>query len=291
MDLNGDGSLDMLSGSYAESSQHRVGYFQVLWGLEGGGFRAPEVLFGSDGQPLVMGDSKASTATRVASRVFAADLDGDGDLDLMSGNLAGSFYYFEGQGEGGFAPASKQLLDANSAPLAVGGKSDPFLVDWDADGDLDLFSGSARGGVWASKNIGTAQQPKFTSMQLFYAPSPDESFLAIGEAQVDGPQRTTRVWVADINEDGALDLLLGDHTEQRFLRAGVDRETAIGRLAQLDMARERGTDEAVRRVLGNQGSDGELLAELNVLRAEIRAKRSEVIREESVGFVWVIYQR
>lgn len=32
--------------------------------------------------------------------------------------------------------------------MAVNAHGDPFLVDWDADGDLDLLSGSAQSGAF-----------------------------------------------------------------------------------------------------------------------------------------------
>ncbi|NJN14803.1 MAG: hypothetical protein HC813_04155 [Planctomycetes bacterium] len=36
MDLNGDGNIDILSGSYSRQDRDMAGLFQVLWGREDG---------------------------------------------------------------------------------------------------------------------------------------------------------------------------------------------------------------------------------------------------------------
>ena len=39
--------------------------------------------------------------------------------------------------------------------------SDPFVIDWDGDGDLDLLSGSSNGGVyWAENRAGKDKVPE-----------------------------------------------------------------------------------------------------------------------------------
>ena len=48
MDLNGDGNIDILSGSYSRHDRDMAGLFQVLWGTGDGGFKKPAVLAGTD---------------------------------------------------------------------------------------------------------------------------------------------------------------------------------------------------------------------------------------------------
>ena len=63
MDLNGDGRLDILSGSYSRHDKDMAGLFQVLWGDANGSFRAAEVLTGTDGEPLIIHAAKSDRST------------------------------------------------------------------------------------------------------------------------------------------------------------------------------------------------------------------------------------
>src|SRR5437763_13455782 len=131
-----------------------AGLFQVLYGQVAGTFRTAEVLKGSDGQPLIIPTQGREQLTeKICTRPFAADWDGDGHLDLVVGNFAGTFYWFKGQGKGKFLPKPELIKSADGTPLRIkGAHSDPFVVDWDGDGALDIISGSSEGGVWLAEN-------------------------------------------------------------------------------------------------------------------------------------------
>lgn len=291
MDLDQDGHLDILSGSYARLKGGRAGLFQVHWGIGEGMYSAPEALCSSDDLPLIVGTPEDSTDVRVATRVFAVDLDSDGVLDLVSGNLRGTFYMFRGLDEGVFDPRSIQLTDGGGTPLAVHGKSDPFLVDWDSDGDLDLISGSARGGVFAFQNNGSPSTPLFAKSVVLLEPRAESGSFAFGEEGIKGPQWTTRVWVDDFNDDGKLDLLVGDSVRLQFVREGLDELSALRKLAALESESDEESLYAARKVIGNLGTEAELLAELRGMRNRIRQKRAKFLREENTGYVWLILQR
>ena len=107
MDLDGDGKLDILSGSYSRQSQPMAGLFQVLWGKSNNKFKSAAVLTGTDNKPLIIpieGDQYQTE--NICTRPVAVDWDGDEDLDLVVGNFAGSFYLFTGEGKGKFNPDS-----------------------------------------------------------------------------------------------------------------------------------------------------------------------------------------
>jgi hypothetical protein len=104
-----------------------------------------------------------------------ADLNGDGHADMISGSYwPGDISVFYGQGKGQFA-AGKFLEDAsgknaNAGPPWESAKKPqmdslaaaPWLVDWDADGDLDLLVGNIAGHVVLLSNDGDSKTPKFT---------------------------------------------------------------------------------------------------------------------------------
>ncbi len=134
-----------------------VGSFWVLLGKKDGGFAKSVELQGTDGKTLMiyskMVEGKDLTTENICTRPFAVDWDGDGDLDIITGNFVGSFFLFNGEGDGKFAPTASPVKTVDGDVLRVsGGHSDPFVIDWDGDGDLDLMSASSNGTVVWSEN-------------------------------------------------------------------------------------------------------------------------------------------
>lgn len=218
MDLNGDGFNDILSGCYSQSGHAAmVGSYWVLYGDKEGKFAKPVELMGTDGKLLqVVPDLKGSSDNRltqnICTRPFAVDWDGDGDLDIVAGNFAGTFFVFKGEGKGKFAPKAEPLDDKDGKPLKITGvHSDPVIVDWDKDGDLDLLTGSSDGNIYWAENTRTRDEkvtgadrtPELTALKLLIkAPG--------ARKDAKSPNYGLRIWVADITGDGKLDILVGD---------------------------------------------------------------------------------
>ncbi len=148
-----------------------AGLFQVLWGQPDGTLKKAETLTGTDEEPLIIpvADEKDinGIVENICTRPTAVDWDGDGDLDLVVGNFAGGFYLFTGEGQGKFQPKPELIKTGDDEPLKIdGAHSDPFIVDWDRDGDLDLLSGSSEGGVfWAENKADGKGTPKLEPFQ------------------------------------------------------------------------------------------------------------------------------
>ena len=330
MDLNDDGRMDVLSGSYSRMEQPMAGTFQVLWGQADGEFASAETLNATDDQPLIIPPGDSPTEN-ICTRAFAADLNDDGNLDIVAGNFIGSFYLFFGKGKGKFNPEPKKLKSGKK-DLMVSTHSDPFLVDWDNDGDLDLLSGSGSGGVFISFNEGNAKEPRFGKMEtilpvkrtMFQFPKRPK----FGDKHIRGPQESTRVWADDINGDGKLDILVGDAVHLMYPAEELDKKQArkkfkewndkyeelrneIQAVSQLDSDQIE-TDESpsdseiqeaelasVEDAQKTESESAEAEAERKEeLRAEVQEKlaqhyekRSEILREEMTGYVWVLYQK
>ncbi len=90
-----------------------------------------------------------------------ADLDGDGDTDMLLGSAAGNLLYFENVAAAG-APADFVLADENFQDINAGAYSAPQLFDLTGNGLPDLVIGKRNGTLSFYQNTGTAQNPQFT---------------------------------------------------------------------------------------------------------------------------------
>jgi hypothetical protein len=94
--------------------------------------------------------------------IEAADIDGDGDLDLLVGEYYGNIKYFENTGN----VNNPQFTSPQNNPFGILGQtyiSAPALVDIDNDGDLDLFLGEDYGNIKYFENTGSATNPVFSN--------------------------------------------------------------------------------------------------------------------------------
>ncbi len=267
-----------------------AGLFQVLWGVKKGGFEPAKALLGSDGKPLIItigdgntnGDGDDHVTDKICTRPTAVDLDGDGKLDIVAGNFTGTFALFRGEGKGKFAPRSTWLT-AEDAPLRVDAHSDPFFIDWDGDGDLDMLSGSSNGTVSLVENQGSKTAPKFGKPTTLLQPGQTET--GFGDAHIKAPGRATRVFADDVNGDGKFDLLIGDTVSLSFVADGVKEATAKKEIADIEK-REQQLFATRQRNAADADAD-----KFNQQFEKLRRERAKFVREESTGFVWVMRQK
>jgi hypothetical protein len=266
-----------------------AGLFQVLKGNKDGTFAKPVVLNGTDDQPLIIPiESREQQTENICTRPTAVDWDSDGDLDLVVGNFSGTFYLFKGEGEGKFQPKPEQIM-AGEEPLKIdAAHSDPFVVDWDADGDLDLISGTSNGGVyWAENSAGKGKTPALKSFQELIAAGPRIDYgTLLDEADLKAPVSATRVWVDDVNDDGKLDVLVGDNVTLASPAEGLSTEEFKERQAQW----QKDFDAALRATEA-AGEDAEARTKANTKLIELYQSREKFLREDRTGFVWLYVQK
>ncbi|MFY0581717.1 FG-GAP repeat domain-containing protein [Cystobacter fuscus] len=233
-DFDRDGKLDLIL-------VMDYGPMLMMKGLGNGGFQ-PAV-------PLVLGFNLPDDAPPVA-----ADLDGDGALDLLwTRSYEQILFVARGLGDGSFAPVIQYGVQAGMqvGVLSAGGKSSLVVADFDGNGspDVALKKGYSSLVLFLNQGDGTlaAFQPpgtywSFTSrlatadldgdgLQDMVATSTGRPFVVLlsnGDGTFRTQQQTGDVWMLDsvlrdFDEDGHVDQLIaspGSSTTELRLRRG-----------------------------------------------------------------------
>ncbi len=195
MDLDGDGNQDILSGSWP-------GELYFFKGKGKGRFAEPVILNGKDKKPINI--DKAST-------VFAFDWRGTGRLDLLVGGIKGHVYLVPDVAKKGPAVwgTPEQLKVGTEVISAPGGDSHPVVADWDNTGLPGLLLGCGDGSVSWYANVGKAGSPKLAkAVTLVATPAQMDASSPIPKGPI--PGQRAKIAAVDWNNDGYLDLLVGD---------------------------------------------------------------------------------
>jgi hypothetical protein len=282
-DVNNDGRLDLFFGSFAD----RPVYFasnpplpNMLWLGTSNGFVRSE-------QPAL---EMRGLGNRISSSVFA-DLDNDGDLDLILGQhvqeitddpdqqkaagipWGGSSTMFENTGAGVF----RKVPDSGPWPPRIGARN-IAPIDVDQDGKLDLLIGDGSYGPKTNAHLRLLRNLggfRFEDASARFGLPPSGTF-SLGLA------------MGDINEDGRVDFFMAG-CNRLFLSAtnGGFREAAFKPLERIYINRKDRNGFYCGAAFGDLNGDGrlDLVVTLHSLPARIYVLFNESADPETPLFV------
>lgn len=295
MDWNKDKKLDIISGCYWTDDVEAAGHIQILEGKGEMDFAKSKSLLSEDDKPLENvalknGAEDEQMTSNICTQQHAVDYDADGDLDLVVGCFADKFFLYENLAE---KNDGKNMLSAKPTLLPLtspGHHSAPHLCDWDGDGDLDLLSGSADGGVLFSENTGTRSMPKWSEFKQLVA-KPDPKSVQQRASEISFAP-STRVWATDANGDGKLDLLVGDSTSIVSPQDGVDEEEFERKFAAIEKrTAEISTKMQELQSKPDANPDPTEMSELTSEMMELYEERGKFIKSEGTGHVWLLIRK
>ena len=172
-DLDGDGDLDVLSASRLDA---KIAWYE-----------------NTDGAGTFGSEQLITTAAIGARSVYAADLDGDGDLDVLSASpLDAKLAWYENtDGVGTFG--SQQVITSAAGPHSV------FSADVDGDGDLDVLSAS-----------------RYVDQITWYENTDGAGVFGSGQVITTAADGAYSVLSADVDGDGDLDALSASQSDDKI---------------------------------------------------------------------------
>ena len=195
-DLDGDGDLDLLVGAKIDPRDGQTGRLHLFENV------------GTASRPSYHERAPLPISGHYHYAPEAADLDGDGVLDLVVGTWNDEVLLLRNDGTA--AAPRWELADGTLVELTRGSNSTPTLGDVDGDGDLDLFVGEASGTLNFYRNAGSPRSPRYE--------------LVSDEWQGIDVGRRSHPSLVDLDADGDLDLVIGN--EDGELRVWRNRGSA-----------------------------------------------------------------
>jgi len=205
-DLDGDGDIDVVSASHNDN--------KITW-YDNDCRSRPSCIAGQTAPSFR--ERTIATDAVDASSVFAADLDGDGDKDVLSASRDDTIAWYDNDGSTPPGFRRRVVSSEVSVPLAV------FAADVDGDQDLDVLSASFGDNkiAWFENLHGEGGGEELSSVFVEHV----VTVTALGAAAV---------FAADLDGDGDTDLLSASRLdgriswyEQRPAVDGTDGAAAI----------------------------------------------------------------
>ena len=225
-DMDSDGDLDLFIGNEFDASNSGwkgdVYFFENIGSAVSPQFEMVDSSYFDEG----MGNNMAPAF---------GDLDGDGDFDALVGDYNGEISFFLNDGsptEPNFSYQGKFL------EIDLAGRATPALGDVEGDGDLDLYVGDKNGSVHVWSNEGDPANYNFMKISDDLFPGEDLGLEIALE-------------LADFDNDGDLDLLIGNQSGELYLANPSGSE-----LHQLEQLPHSGLNLAP--TIGDMDSDGKM---------------------------------
>ncbi len=154
-DYDNDGDQDLLVGNYGYYNSAGIYPSKIALFRNNGTATNPfYVLIDDDFANLY-----ANNLGLICMYPTFGDLDGDGDKDMLIGDVNGKLHYFRKDP----GPADNfTLVQGNYQGIDVGNFAAPQLVDVDRDGKLDLLIGEQNGNINYYRNTATSASPTFS---------------------------------------------------------------------------------------------------------------------------------
>jgi len=175
-DIDGDGDIDVLS---ASKNDDRIAWYE-----------------NTDGQGAFGPQQIITTNADQAKSVYATDIDGDGDMDVLSASTGDNkiAWYENTDGQGTFGP--QQIITTNaSQPHSV------YAADLDGDGDMDVLSASY---YYLDNNIS------------WYENTDGQGTFASRQTITTNVVYAESVFAADVDGDGDMDVLSASNGDDKI---------------------------------------------------------------------------
>ncbi len=223
IDWNKDGRIDLICGD----EDGRVAFIENTGKLSADG--TPQFL-----PPRYFQQQADELKCGALATPVGFDWDGDGAIDILSGNTAGQIAFFKNLSAPGVEKpkwAAPKLLDADGKSIRImagpngsiqgpaeakWGYTTLSVADWDGDGLPDLIVNSIWGRVVWFRNTGTRQRPALAAaVPIEVEWEKPQPTLAWGWLRPHGKELLTQ-WrttpcAVDWNADGLTDLVMLDH--------------------------------------------------------------------------------